>query len=221
MNVLTIIEANGRIPALIDQTSPSGAPQRVFEGAAIQLYLTTLYDPSHNLSFPPSTPDYFECLSWLIWAQSNLGPMQGQANHFYRYAPPPKIPYAVERYQNETRRCFGVLEGRLAEEQKQAGQQEGAGGPWLVGGKFSIADICSFSWVNWAEWAGVSTEKFPLVTDWVARIEKRPAVQRGLDVPEKFEMKEAMKSKEGEEAYAKHHSGWVMKGMEEEKEKHK
>lgn len=81
--------------------------------------------------------------------------MQGQANHFYRYAPT-KIDYAIDRYHTETKRLYQVLNDRL----------QGQDGGWLVGGKFSVADLCCFSWVNWAEWAGVPTKTFPAVQKW-------------------------------------------------------
>lgn len=78
------------------------------------------------------------------------------------------------------------------------------------------------SWqVNWAEWAGIPTKPFPEVQKWLETIQQRPAIERGVNVPDKFEMKEAMKTKEGEEAYAKMHSNWVMKGQEADQEKHK
>ncbi|CAK1367392.1 unnamed protein product [Cercospora beticola] len=206
------INPNGRIPALIDTTNPS-TPQTLFEGASIQLYLTSTYDPSHTLSFPPTSPEHYQLLNWLIWMQSGIGPMQGQANHFYRYAPT-KIPYAITRYQTETKRLYQVLNDRLAEQEKKGE------GLWIVGGKYTIADICCFSWVNWAEWAGVETKSFEALQRWLETIQKREAVKRGCDVPDKFEMKEAMKTKEGAEDYAKHHSNWVMKGVEEDQKKH-
>jgi glutathione S-transferase len=134
------------------------------------------------------------------------------ANHFYRYAPE-KIDYAINRYQTETKRLYKVLNDRLA--YQDAVDQ----GLWLVGGKFTIADLCCFSWVNWAEWAGVETKPFPQLQKWLETIQQRPAIERGVNVPTKFEMKEKMKSKEGEEEYAKHHSKWVMQGMKEDQEK--
>lgn len=167
--------ANGRIPAIVDKTS--GTSKRVFEGASIQLYLTAKYDSSHKISFPYDSDEYWEMVEWLVWMQSGkhsrfsepyvnnalpsqhqldtnlrahfssagIGPMQGQANHFYRYAPQ-KIEYAVNRYQTETKRLYQVLNDRLAA-QETSGQ-----GLWIVGSKYTIADICCFSWVNWAEW---------------------------------------------------------------------
>ena len=103
-----------------------------------------------------------------------------QANHFHRYAPE-KIPYGIQRYQNETRRLYRVLETRL---QEQADQHRSAKAAYLVGGKFTIADLACFSWVNWAEWAGirVTADEFPQLTRWMDEITARPAVGRGLDV---------------------------------------
>ncbi|KXT02056.1 hypothetical protein AC578_6688 [Pseudocercospora eumusae] len=207
------INPNGRIPAIVDKTSNTSS-KRIFEGASIQLYLTAKYDPDHKISFPYDSDEYWEMVEWLVWMQSGIGPMQGQANHFYRYAPE-KLQYAINRYQTETKRLYQVLNDRLAS------QESSGSGLWVVGNKYTIADICIFSWVNWAEWAGVSTSPFPAVEKWLQVIQSRPAVEKGNNIPDKFEMKEAMKTKEGEEEYAKHHSNWVMQGMREDSEKHK
>lgn len=115
---------------------------------------------------------------------------QGQANHFFRYAPE-KIEYGINRYQTETKRLYQVLEDRLLEQQSQAGPK----GPWLVGDKMTIADLASFSWVNWDVWAGVDVKEFRLLHAWSDRINNRPAIQKGLDVPEPFEMKKKMQTK--------------------------
>lgn len=131
-----------------------------------------------------------------------------------RYAPQ-KIDYAINRYQTETKRLYQVLEDRLAE------QQAKNLGLWVVGGKYTIADLACFSWINWAEWAGVPTKPFPKLEQWMAEIQNRPATKKGVNIPTKFEMKEAMKTKEGEEEYAKHHSNWVMQNQKADQEKHK
>ena len=178
------------------------------------LYVTARYDPDHKISFPYDSTEYWEVVEWLVFMQSGIGPMQGQANHFYRYAPT-KIEYAINRYQTETKRLYQVLEDRLTA-QEAKGQ-----GLWLVGGKYTIADLACFSWVNWAEWAGVETARFPKLHSWLNKINERPAVQKGVNVPDKFEMKEAMKTKEGEEEYAKHHSNWVIQNQKADQEKHK
>lgn len=174
------------------------------------------------MSFPHDSPEYWESLSWLTWLQSGIGPMQGQANHFYRYAPD-KIPYAIERYQTETKRLYQVLEDRLVVAEEGEGDQAGHHhrGLWLVGGRYSIADLACFSWVEWHRWAGVELDAFPRIQKWKEAIEKRPATEKGLNVPDKFELREAMKTKEGEEEYAKHHSNWVMQGQKADQEKHK
>ncbi|KAK4613711.1 Disulfide-bond oxidoreductase [Fulvia fulva] len=202
------LRTNGRIPAIVDKTG--GKDKRIFEGASIQLYLCEKYDKDHKISFQYDSDEYWEMVEWLFWMQSGLGPIQGQANHFYRYAPH-KDDYAIKRYQTETKRLYGVLNDRL--------KSEGTG--WLVGGKYTIADLCCFSWVNWAEWAGIETSSFPELQRWLEAIQKRDAVERGVHVPDRFEMKEAMKTKEGQVEYAKHHSYWVMQGMKEDQEKHK
>ncbi|KAM3076266.1 Glutathione S-transferase 2 [Clarireedia jacksonii] len=164
---------------------------------------------------------------------SNVLYSKGQANHFFRYAPE-KIDYAVQRYQTETKRLYSILEERLASQKQQnftaantpastAGPEKSVNqtpGPWIVGNKCTIADLACFSWVNWAEWAGVDISEFTELKDWLERINNRPAVAKGLNVPEPFKMKEMMKSKEGEEEYSKHHSNWVMKGQESDQAKH-
>jgi glutathione S-transferase len=96
--------------------------------------------------------------------------MQGQSNHFFRYAPE-KIPYGIKRYQNETKRLYAVLEARLQDR------------TYLVGEKYSVADISTFTWVRWAPWAGIELKEFPRLENWAQRIEEREAVQRGLKVP--------------------------------------
>ncbi|KAM3078347.1 Glutathione S-transferase 2 [Clarireedia jacksonii] len=230
------INPNGRIPAIIDHTAgPDGKARekRIFDGGAIMLYLTQKYDKEYKISYPFDTDRYWEVVEWLVWMQSGIGPMQGQANHFFRYAPE-KIDYAVQRYQTETKRLYSILEERLASQKQQnftaantpastAGPEKSVNqtpGPWIVGNKCTIADLACFSWVNWAEWAGVDISEFTELKDWLERINNRPAVAKGLNVPEPFKMKEMMKSKEGEEEYSKHHSNWVMKGQESDQAKH-
>ncbi|KAI4257765.1 MAG: hypothetical protein L6R42_005473 [Xanthoria sp. 1 TBL-2021] len=119
------------------------------------------------------------------------------------------LDYGIKRYQTETRRLYQVLEDRLAEQAKTACKE----GPWVVGDRMTIADMANFAWVNWTEWA-------ESMSQWLDRINERPAVKRGLDVPEPFMMKQKLKSKEGEEEYAKRHSQWVMNGQEADQKKH-
>ncbi|KAL9597312.1 MAG: hypothetical protein Q9219_005236 [cf. Caloplaca sp. 3 TL-2023] len=221
------INPNGRIPAIVDKTpTPDGRARekRIFESGALMLYLCQRYDPENKLNYPEDSDEYWEVVEWLVWMQSGLGPMQpssshdrsqGQANHFYRYAPE-NIEYGIKRYQTETKRLYQVLEDRLAEQAKVAGKS----GPWIVGDRMTIADIANFCWINWAGWAGIDIKQFKLLSQWVDRINERPAVKRGLDIPEPFTLKEKLQSKEAEEEFAKHHSQWVMKGQEADQKKH-
>jgi glutathione S-transferase len=138
---------------------------------AILAYLTRHYDPEHKFSF--SDPlDISRAEQWMAWQHGGLGPMQGQANHFNRFAKE-RIPYAMQRYTGETERLLGVLESHLANTD------------YLVGNKFSIADIASFGWCHMARFSGIDLDSFPNVKKWWERIIARPAVQRGLEVPSK------------------------------------
>ncbi|RDB22563.1 Disulfide-bond oxidoreductase YfcG [Hypsizygus marmoreus] len=166
------LNPNGRIPVLVDR-SRDNFP--VFETAAILLYLAHNYDKDYHFWFDPvkEPKDYSEMLQWIFFAHGGIGPMQGQANHFGRFAPE-DIPYAKNRYINETKRLYGVLEIRLADRD------------WLAGpgrGKYSIADIKAFPWVRIHKFAGVETlDEWPSVKAWVERNQARPAVEAGLAV---------------------------------------
>ncbi len=157
------LNPNGRIPVIVDRENDDHV---VFESGAILLYLA---EKTGRL-LPSEPAARSQVIQWLMFQMGGIGPMQGQANVFYRYAPEP-IPYAIERYQNETRRLYEVLDRRLA------------GRDYLVG-DYSIADIASFTWVSTHEWSGVSLDGLGHVRRWLERIEARPAVQRGLVVPE-------------------------------------
>lgn len=106
--------------------------------------------------------------------RSGLGPMQGQANHFFRYSSE-RIEYAINRYQTEVRRQYGVLERHLSNAKSE----------YLVGNKCTIADISIWGWVTVSRWAGVELDGFPVLKQWEERMLKRPAVERGRQVPEK------------------------------------
>ncbi|KAI5778578.1 glutathione S-transferase [Geopyxis carbonaria] len=212
------INPNGRIPALVDRTVSPPVP--VFESGSMMLYLTEKYDPNNKISYPFDSPHYWQILQWLFFMNAGVGPMQGQANHFFRYAPE-KIPYGIERYQNETRRLYGVLEEHLKQKKDlETVGGENKDGPWLVGDRMTIADIANFSWINWSEWAGITLEKFPVLADWVKRINERPGIQRGLQVPEPSPIA-ALKTKEDADRHAAESSKWVIQGQQEEAEKHK
>ncbi|KAL0949761.1 hypothetical protein HGRIS_009800 [Hohenbuehelia grisea] len=129
------LNPNGRIPVLVDRSRDNFA---VFETAAILLYLQQHYDKENKFAFSPEKEpnDWSEMLQWIFFAHGGVGPMQGQANHFGRFAPE-KVPYAIKRYLDETKRLYGVLEIRLKDRD------------WLAGpgkGKYSLADINVIPW---------------------------------------------------------------------------
>jgi GST-like protein len=115
-------------------------------------------------------PARYTALSWLFFQVGHIGPMLGQAHHFRQYAPE-KIPYAIDRYTNEAKRLYGVVDKRLAESE------------YLAGDAYTIADIANVTWMLSAERQGVDLGKFPNVRRWIAALTARPAVQRGLAVP--------------------------------------
>jgi glutathione S-transferase len=196
---------NGRIPAIIDHSRNSFS---VFESGAIFLYLAEHYDTDFEFSFSDAD-EKSEMLQWLFFQNAGVGPMQGQANHFFRYAPE-KIQYGINRYQNETKRLYSILEARLSEDNRE----------YLVGkgkGKYSIADMSTFTWVRWAPWAGIELSKFPKLKEWAEKIEKRDAVQKGLKVPGgEDQIDRLRKDPNVEDPFQK----WVMKGQSEIADKH-
>ncbi len=156
------INPNGRIPAIVDRDEGDFP---IFESGAIMLYLA---EKAGKL-LPTDKKGRSRVTQWLMFQMSGVGPMQGQANVFFRYFPE-KLQPAIDRYQNETRRLYTVLDSRLAESEYLAGD-------------YSIADIANWSWVRIHAWAGVSVEGLPHVQRWLAAIEQRPAAQKGLLVP--------------------------------------
>lgn len=160
-----LINPNGKIPAIVDHApADGGAPFHVFETGAIMMYLAE----KEGRFLPTGLREKSEVSQWLFWQVGGLGPMMGQAQHFVRYAPEP-VPYAITRYQNETRRLLMVMEQRLQ-------------GREYLCGEYSIADMACFAWVRIHKYTGVSVEAFPGITDWYGRIRARPAVGRGIDV---------------------------------------
>jgi glutathione S-transferase len=157
------INPNGRIPAIVDHDAEDFA---VFESGAILVYLA---EKAGGL-WPTEPRARSVALQWLMFQMGGIGPMMGQANVFHRYWPE-RLPAVVERYQNETRRLFGVLDARLAES------------AFLAGPDYTIADIAHFAWVRTYAWSGVTLEDVPHLERWVETIAARPAVQRGVLVP--------------------------------------
>ena len=160
------INPNHRIPAIVDADGPGGQKLTLFESGAILIYLA---EKTGKL-IPADPAGRYTCLQWLMFQMSAIGPMFGQYNHFANYAPE-KLPYAIERYGNESRRLVRVLQRRLAD------------APFLAGNDYSIADIATFPWVRYAVTAGgVEMGDVPDVTKWIATIEAHPGVQRGMEV---------------------------------------
>ena len=160
------LNPNGRIPAIVDQENENFV---VFESGAILIYLA---EQSGKLL--PEHPDKRSVvLQWLMFQMGGIGPMQGQAHVFFRYAPE-KIEYAINRYQNETFRLYKVLDDQLKENEYLADD-------------FSIADIATWPWVRRHQWAGVEIEKLYNLRRWVENLENRPAFQKGIEVPFKLD----------------------------------
>jgi glutathione S-transferase len=133
--------------------------------------------------------------------------MQGQANHFTRYAPE-HIPYGVSRYQTETRRLYSVVDTHLAK----------SSSGYLVGDRCTIADVSHWGWVAGAGWAGVDIEEFPHLKAWEERMLARPGVEKGRHVPDKHAIKDLLKDKEKMEEHAKKSRDWVQEGMKKDRE---
>jgi len=159
------ISPNNRIPALVDHAPAEGkAPVSVFESGAILLYLAE----KTRRFIPADLPGRVEVLQWLFWQMGGLGPMAGQNHHFSHYAPE-KLPYAVERYVNETNRLYGVMNKRLADRE------------FLAGPAYSIADMACYPWVVSHKRQGQKLEDFPQLKRWFETIAARPATKRAYE----------------------------------------
>lgn len=156
------ISPNNRMPAIIDPNGPDHQPVCIFESGAILQYLGR----KTGLFYPQAERQRIEVEQWLMWQVSGFGPMLGQNHHFNRFAPE-KIPYAIKRYIDETRRLYGVLNRRLADRD-------------YVAGDYSIADMAIIGWALSWEWQEISIAEYPQVNAWMERLKARPAVQRAL-----------------------------------------
>jgi GST-like protein len=164
------INPNSKIPALVDPNGPDGRSLAIFESGAILLHLA---EKTGKL-LPADPRRRSECVQWLFFQMANVGPMFGQFGHFYRFSKE-KLPYAIERYTNETRRLLGVLETQLTR------------GNYLVGDEYTIADIATFPWVGCLDWGyhasdDLKLQEFSKVMAWSARCAERPASVRGVKV---------------------------------------
>ena len=160
------LNPNGRIPTIVDRENNDFV---VFESGAILIYLA---EKTGQL-LPEQPEKRSVVLQWLMFQMGGIGPMQGQAHVFYRYAPE-KIEYAINRYQKETFRLYQVLDDQLKENEYLADD-------------FSIADIATWPWVRRHRWAGVEIEKLFNLRRWMENLENRPSFQKGIEVPYKLD----------------------------------
>jgi GST-like protein len=159
------ISPNNKIPAIVDAEGPDGKPISLFESGAILMYLA-----SKAGKFLGTTDrQKFVTLQWLMFQMGSIGPMLGQAHHFRIYAPE-KIEYAVNRYTNEAKRLYGVMDKQLAQH------------PYLAGDDYTIADIATFPWTRSWKNQGIDLTDYPSLERWFDEIRERPAVQRGVEV---------------------------------------
>ncbi|MEH2175040.1 glutathione S-transferase N-terminal domain-containing protein [Nostoc sp.] len=155
------INPNSKIPAIVDQQTGI----KVFESGAILIYLA---EKTGKL-LPTEQKSRFQVLEWLMFQMGGVGPMFGQLNHFKRFAPE-KLPYAIERYEKETLRIYGVLDKQLQDNE-------------FICGNYSIADVATYPWVAIYEFQGLTLDNYPNLKRWVEIVQQRPAVQRGMQVP--------------------------------------
>jgi len=159
------ISPNNKIPAIVDSDGPEGKPLALFESGAILFYLA-----EKTGRFLPLDPvGRYTTMQWLMFQMGGVGPMLGQAHHFRIYAPE-KIEYAVNRYSNEAKRLYGVVDKQLAVTR------------FLAGNEYSIADIATFPWTRSWKNQGIELDEFPNVKRWFDEISARPAVVRGVEV---------------------------------------
>ena len=159
------ISPNNKIPAMVDADGPDGKPISLFESGAILVYLAS----KSGKFLGANDREKFTTLQWLMFQMGSIGPMLGQAHHFRIYAPE-KIEYAVNRYTNEAKRLYGVLDKQLA---KTA---------YLVGSTYTIADIAVFPWLRSSANQGIDWAEYPHAKRWFDEIAQRPAVMRGVEV---------------------------------------
>ena len=159
------ISPNNKVPAITDPDGPDGQPISLFESGAILLYLAG----KTGRFLPSGTRQRYEVLQWLMFQMGTVGPMLGQAHHFRIYAPE-KLPYAVERYTNEAKRLYGVIDRRLAKSR------------YIGGAEYSIADIAVFPWLRSWKNQGIDLVDYPQLKGWFDEVAARPAVQRGVEV---------------------------------------
>jgi GST-like protein len=159
------ISPNNKIPAIVDPEGPDGRPISLFESGAILLYLAG----KTGRFLPADVRGKYEALQWLMFQMGSVGPMLGQAHHFRIYAPE-KIAYAIDRYTNEARRLYAVMDKRLANSR------------YIGGAEYGIADIAIFPWLRSWKNQGIDWADYPCLKGWFDEVAARPAVQRGVEV---------------------------------------
>ena len=160
------VNPNAKIPAIIDPDGPQGAPFTLWESGAILIYLA-----EKTQKFIPTDPiSRYQCLQWLMFQMSGVGPIMGQTHHFLRFAKE-DVPYAKSRYHGETKRIYGVMDRQLGEQAH------------IAGSDYTIADMATYPWVARHEWQNIDLDAFPNVAEWFARLGHRPGVIRGMAVP--------------------------------------
>jgi GST-like protein len=158
------ISPNNKMPAIVDTDGPGGKPISIFESGAILIYLA---EKTGRL-MPWEARGRYKVLEWLMFQMASVGPMLGQVHHFRRYAPE-QIQYAIDRYTNEAKRIYRVIDRRIGDV------------PYLAG-EYTIADIATYPWVRPHKLQGQNLEDFPNLKRWYEAIEVRPAVQKGMAV---------------------------------------
>ena len=161
------INPNGKIPSIVDPDGPEGKPYSMMESGAILIHLAA----KTRKFMPNSERGKYDVLQWLMFQMGSVGPMFGQAHHFMR-AKKDEVPYGSERYGNEAKRLYGVMDRQLEANE------------YLSGREYTIADIATYPWVARHEWHRVDLGQFPRVKRWYDAIGARPAVAKGMAVPQ-------------------------------------
>jgi GST-like protein len=181
------ITPNHRIPAIVDPDGPGGVPLKLFESAAIMIYLS---EKTGGKLIPQDPVGRYVCLEWMMFQMGGVGPMFGQYNHFANYTTE-KLPYAIERYTNEVKRLHRVLDKRLVEAE------------YLAGTDYSMADIITFPWIRNPDRRGIDLADYPNLKRWHDLVAARPAVQRGVAVLAEHQRKGQMTDKERDIMFGK------------------
>ena len=160
------VNPNSKIPAIVDPDGPDGSPFTVIESGAILMYLAE----KTGLFLPSEMQQKYEVIQWVMFQMGGVGPIFGQVHHFKRAAKE-KVPYAINRYFNECRRLYGVLDSRLADRE------------YIANDEVSIADFCTVPWVFRHDWQEIDLDEFPNVKRWYDNMMQRPALSRGMNLP--------------------------------------